>query len=352
MKQTPVYFQNALNQLYGLTDKIKPNLMVLIMDKNTHRHCLPLFLSEFETDIPVELIEIPAGEANKELKVAVQTWKSLLACGVNKNSLIIHLGGGMVTDFGGFVSAVYMRGIPYINIPTSLLAMVDAAVGGKTGLDMNGVKNLLGLYSFPIATLIHTPFLKTLPEREFRSGMAEMLKHGLIYGRKHWKKIIQLKNPSPENISELIKESVQLKLDIVEKDPYEKGLRKILNFGHTIGHAVESEYLNSENPLLHGEAIAIGIQIEAVLSAEIGLMNKSELDEILSNMIALFGKNKIEESSIENLMQWMEHDKKNTGDKINFSLLNGLGVARFNVELNKEQIIEGIKIYNRMLEMI
>lgn len=350
MVQTPVYFDRIFEKLNEILTEKKPNLIIVLADENTHNLCVPLLLSEIETESQIELIEIPAGESAKNLDIAIQIWETLAEFKADKSSLLINLGGGMVTDFGGFVASVYKRGIQFINIPTSLLAMTDAAFGGKTGLDMNGIKNLIGVYNFPLVTLVHPGFLETLPEREFRSGLAEMLKHGLIYNREHWQNIIGIDLPNPESIGGLIRDSVNIKLEIVEKDPFEKGLRKILNFGHTIGHAVESESMTTENPLLHGEAIAIGMLVEAVLSAENELIGKTELDEIFSNLIRLFGKTKIDESKIPNLIGWMENDKKNSRDRMNFSLLDGIGKSRYDIALSREQIAEGIRIYNRLIE--
>lgn len=351
MIHSPVYFEDFSVKLNETLNELNPNLIVILTDENIHNKCLATLLPKIKKfKAKIELFEIPVGEQSKNLKIATEIWELFSELNADRNSLILNFGGGAITDFGGFVASVYKRGIPFINIPTSLLAMVDAAIGGKTAVDMNGIKNLLGVFNFPIATFIQPEFLETLPEREFRSGLAEMLKHGLIYDKKHWQKLTGLSEFNVGSISALIKESANIKLSIVEKDPYEKGLRKILNFGHTIGHAIESEFLSSENPLLHGEAVVIGMLVESVLSAENELINQSELDEIFLNLTHLFGKTKIEEKRIENLFNWMQHDKKNIGNKLNFSLLDGIGNARFNVKQSKNQITAAIKIYNQLLE--
>lgn len=350
MKQTAVYFENVFAELNRILAESKPGLIVILSDETTHELCSPLLLTEMETDAPIEMLTIPDGEAHKNIDTAIQIWEVLTEFKADRSCVLINLGGGMITDFGGFVASVYKRGISFINIPTSLLGMVDAATGGKTAIDLNEIKNTIGTFSFPLATFIEPVFLNTLPEREFRSGLAEMLKHGLIYNKNHWQEIIGMKELNSENIRDLIKQSVQIKLEITAKDPFEKDLRKILNFGHTVGHAIESEFLQTENPLLHGEAIAVGMLIEAVLSAENELLGKDELDEIFSNLIAYFGKMKIEENKIEKLIEWMSHDKKNTGKNLNFSLLDGIGKSRFGIVLSPGQVSEGIRIYNRMID--
>ncbi len=304
MKQTPVYFLFFFEELNKTIEQINPGLVIILSDETTHDFCSPLLLTELETKAQIEMITIPDGEENKNIATAVEVWDILTEFKADRNSLLINLGGGMVTDFGGFVASVYKRGIRFINMPTSLLGMVDAAIGGKNGVDLNEIKNIIGSFSFPVATFIEPQFLNTLPEREFKSGLAEMLKHGLIYNRNHWREIIDSNELNSENIKDLIKESVQIKLEITEKDPFEKGLRKILNFGHTIGHAIESEFLLTEDPLLHGEAIAIGMLVETILSAENELITNDELNEIFSNLTAIFGKTKIEENKINNLLNW------------------------------------------------
>lgn len=350
MKQTPVLFEDifdALNKL--MAEKSYSNIFVLT-DDNTHEHCFPILFSEMETEVPVEILEIESGEQSKNLDFMESVWQTFTDSNAGRNSLLINLGGGMITDFGGFAASVYKRGIDFVNVPTSLLAMTDAAIGGKTGLDFNGIKNLIGSFSFPVFTLIYPEFLRTLPEREFKSGLAEMLKHGLINKKRHWKDLIRLDSYNVETISELIKDSTLIKMDVVNRDPNEKGLRKILNFGHTIGHAVESEYLESEHPLLHGEAIAIGMLIESVLSYENELIGKEELNEIFYNILSIFPKHPLPQEIIPNLLEWMKNDKKNTAGKIGFSLLDGIGKCKYDIFLNENQIKEGIEFYNRRLE--
>ena len=352
MKQTPLYFDTEFQQLNALLDETDYHLVFILVDENTHKHCLPILLSGIEKEVSFEIIEIPAGEINKTIDIVIQVWETMTEMNATRKSLMINLGGGMVTDIGGFIASTYKRGIDFINIPTSLLSMVDAAIGGKTGIDLHGVKNNIGSFSLPIFTSIHSEFLQTLPERELKSGLAEMLKHGLIYDQNHWKNLIELENFTVESISDWIQDSVKIKTEVINKDPYESGLRKILNFGHTIGHAIESEFLETENSLLHGEAIAIGMMVEAILSYENELISKEELDEIFFQLIRFFGKTMMPVERIPNLLNWMKHDKKNQIAQISFSLLDGIGKCKYDVLLSENQISEGILLYNKKISSI
>ncbi|MBA5628320.1 3-dehydroquinate synthase [Moheibacter lacus] len=349
MKQTPIFFSQIFNHFNQKLEEKNYPLIFILVDENTHEHCLPQFLSEMEGAHTIEIIEIPAGEENKTIDIAIQVWETMTEMNATRKSLMINLGGGMVTDLGGFIASTFKRGIDFINFPTSILSMVDAAVGGKTGIDHNGIKNIIGTFALPVGTFIHPEFLQTLPKREFWSGLAEMLKHGLIYDKNHWENLINLENLNPESVSVLISDSVQIKTEIIDNDPFESGIRKILNFGHTIGHAIESEFLETENHLLHGEAIAIGMMVESILSFENELISKEELDEIFTHLVRIFGKFSIPEDLIPNLFHWMKHDKKNQNDQISFSLLDGIGKCKYDILLNENQISEGILMYNRKL---
>lgn len=350
MKQSSIIFKEVFESFDTLVHNNLFSTIFFLVDENTHEFCLPVFLSEFESNLPLEIIEIPVGEENKTPEIAQQVWTTMAELQANRNSLLVNLGGGMVTDLGGFVASTYKRGIQFVNFPTSLLGMVDAAVGGKNGLDVNGIKNLVGTYTLPRSTFIFPTFLNTLPKRELHSGLAEMLKHGLIYNRHHWKVLSGLEKFTSEVLAPYIEESVFIKAEITALDPYEKGLRKILNFGHTIGHAVESHYLKTDKPYLHGEAIAIGILVESMLSYENELITKEELEEIFYQLIRIFNCDPLPENSIPNLLDWMKHDKKNEGDLVNFSLLDGIGKCKINIYQNDDQISNGIRLYNKKLE--
>lgn len=350
MKQTPIYFENIFDHLNDFIAQKGYSTIFVLVDSNTHEHCLPGLLGEMETETPIEIVEIPPGEENKDIEIVVNIWETMTELGGTRKSLLINLGGGVITDMGGFVASTFKRGIDFINIPTTLLAMVDASVGGKTGIDLAGLKNQIGTFAMPEMTLIEPGFLQTLPANHLLSGLAEMFKHGLVYQKEHWEQLYQIQNFTTFNIRHLIEESVKIKSKVVEADPKETGLRKILNFGHTIGHALESYFLQTENPYLHGEAIAIGMLVESILSFENELISQQELEEIFYRIHEYFPKEAIDESIIPELVDFMKHDKKNRNGKISFSLINGIGSCKYDVFLNENQISEGILLYNKKLQ--
>ena len=226
--------------------QLNPSKIFILVDENTHNHCLPILLPNLETDAPFEVIEIEAGEENKNIGTATQLWEIFSEMEADRKSLLINLGGGVVTDLGGFVASTYKRGIRFINLPTTLLAMCDASIGGKTGIDHQYLKNVIGTFALPEAILFYPKFLDTLKFEELRSGFAEMLKHGLIADEKHWNDLISLEKIAPQFIEPFIQRSMEIKQDVVSKDFREQNIRKNLNFGHTIGHAVESLFRNAE----------------------------------------------------------------------------------------------------------
>jgi 3-dehydroquinate synthase len=256
-------------------EKVRPSSVFILVDENTEKFCLP-YLFEHLTE-RAEVISIPSGEVYKNIETCQFVWSRLVKGGADRQSLVINLGGGVIGDLGGFCAATYMRGIRFIQVPTTLLSQVDASVGGKLGVDFMGYKNMVGLISDPAGVFIFTDFLRTLPADQFRSGYAELLKHGLIADRETWEDLSKKKNFNGLDTEEMIYQSLMIKKTVTEQDPNEKGLRKILNFGHTIGHAVESYWMQSRTPLLHGEAIAIGMVGEAYLSYRVGNISENEL---------------------------------------------------------------------------
>jgi len=344
----PIYFNEkgyeALN-LY-LKESKYSNLFIIV-DNETNELCLPKFLPFLETDLTIEIVEFEAGEPNKNIETCVQIWNVLTELGADRKSLVINLGGGVVTDLGGFVASTFKRGMDFIHIPTTLLSMVDASVGGKNGVDLGNLKNQIGVINVPKMVLIDTEYLETLPKNEMRSGLAEMLKHGLIYDKAYWEKFLDLKAIDYADFDELIYRSVEIKNEIVLQDPTEKNIRKALNFGHTLGHAIESYFLENENKktLLHGEAIAIGMILESYVSLEKGLMTPGEYQEIKSTIKAIYDDVVFEENDIEPILELLIHDKKNEYGNIQFALIEGIGKIKINQSVENELILKAFQDY-------
>lgn len=320
-----------------LTQKDYSSIFVLV-DSNTETFCLPVFLSKFPLAVEIEVISIEAEEENKHLQSCLGVWETLSELGGDRKSLMINLGGGVVTDLGGFVASTFKRGIDFINIPTTLLSMVDASVGGKTGVDLGSLKNQVGTICNPQAVIIYPEFLETLPANEYRSGYAEMLKHGLIQDLDYWHKLIDYKSITTNQILTYIKYSVNIKQNVVSQDPKENSLRKILNFGHTLGHAIESHFLVDPNKskLLHGEAIAIGMIMEAYISSSLLGMLESERDEIKETFTSIYPKVDISPTDQNKIIELLAHDKKNSHGKIKFALLEKIGKPKWDVEVPTE----------------
>lgn len=320
-----------------------------MVDENTHIHCLPILLADLDHISTYEILEIDPGEENKTIETVNNLWLAMADLGADRNTLVINVGGGVLTDMGGFTASTFKRGIKFINIPTTLLAQVDASVGGKNGIDVEGMKNMVGTFNQPEMVLIDPKFLKTLEQRQIKSGLAEMLKHGLIQDRDHWDNLVQLLAHDADDLAPFIMDSIEIKRQIVDADPLEKGLRKVLNFGHTIGHAIESESLETEFPLLHGEAIVIGMIIEAFLAEKKGILSTEDREEICEGFGYLYALSAIDMSLFPHLMQWMSHDKKNEKNTINFSLVNNIGNCEYNIICNEAEIKTAFEHYNEWI---
>ncbi|GGH66532.1 3-dehydroquinate synthase [Phaeocystidibacter marisrubri] len=307
--------------------KASSSKVFFLVDENTHEQCLTRLLPELPNLGEYELLEVPPGEESKSIEVAAQLWSALAELGANRQSILVNVGGGMITDLGGFIASTYMRGIRFCHIPTSLLGMVDASIGGKTAVDVAGVKNLVGAFAACEGVFLIPDFLETLPERELRSGFAEMLKHGLIRDASHYSDLIRtgFEKVTPDQV----RASMNIKLDVVESDPLEAGARKELNFGHTLGHALESHFLEAypHDPLLHGEAIAFGMWLELELSVLSGLLDAEIAKAIQSDIASIFGRLALPESEWESVTSWLKYDKKNTNHSVRFVLLENVGKA-------------------------
>lgn len=314
---------------------------VIIVDENTHDCCLEYLLTAFPSLEDSEIMLLPTGEENKALEVCYQVWSAMLDYQINRNDLVINLGGGVVTDLGGFIASVYKRGIDFIHIPTSLMGMVDAAIGGKNGVDLNGLKNIIGTITQPKAIFVDAGFLETLPPEEIFNGYAEMLKHALILDSSYWNQLKSLNSEEELIQIQHVIRSIELKKQVVEADPTEKGLRKLLNFGHSLGHALESYFL-SKKPIAHGHAVALGMIGESYISYKRGVLSQEAYREIEQCIIRIFPMLEIPEEAIETLIELMRNDKKNERNVLNFVLLKEIGTAQINAEILPSEVGEAL----------
>jgi len=346
------YYVNFQEQAYIKLNQYiadtKHSKIFVLVDENTNEKCLPILLQAIETTLEIEIIEIEAGEENKNLETCSGVWHALTELGADRKSLMINLGGGVITDLGGFVASCFKRGISFINIPTTLLSMVDASVGGKTGVDLGVLKNQIGLFSDPEMVLIDTQFLETVSEREIRSGLAEIIKYGITYDTSIWNNINNFKELTLSNISTLIHRSIEIKNEVVTEDPKETGLRKILNFGHTLGHAIESYFLESDTKpnLTHGEAIAIGMITETFISEKLLKFPSEKLKAIKKSILSIYAKVPINTTDYEAILQLLIHDKKNVGGHVNFVLLSDFEKFKLDCIVDKSLLIEALDYYN------
>jgi 3-dehydroquinate synthase len=334
-----------------LAEMLKPShysKIFILVDENTSQYCLPHLLNHLATEIEIEIIELEVGEIHKNIATCTEVWGALSDLGGDRKSILINLGGGVISDLGGFVACTFKRGIDFINIPTTLLSMVDASIGGKNGVDLGNLKNQIGIIREPKAVIVDTQFLSTLPQNEMRSGLAEMLKHGLIFDKKYWDKFKDLKSLNTDNLNELIHQSIEIKNEIVCEDLTENGIRKSLNFGHTLGHAIESYFLenDSKTSLLHGEAIAVGMILESFISREKELLTNEEYQEIKYIINDIFERVEFSQIDIEKIIELLIFDKKNEFGKVQFALLDGIGKIKINQESDNELIYKAFEDYS------
>ena len=349
LKNTIVFGKKNYETLNNILHEKGYSKVFVLCDENSHTLCLPILLQELSQDLKPQIIEVESGEDNKDIATCQQLWDTLSDLGGDRKSVLINLGGGIVTDMGGFVASTFLRGIDFFNIPTTLLGMVDAAIGGKTGVNRHHIKNQIGVFSRAELTLVDTHYLSTLPQNQMRSGLAEMLKHGLIIDAEYWRTLSDLSQLKAEDLEDLVQKSMAIKDDVTTKDNREQGLRKILNYGHTLGHAIESYCLEAERKtsLLHGEAIAIGMILEAYLSVQIAGLSQAEYDEIKTVILNTFPKVEFSEADIEAILKLMIFDKKNEKGHINFVLLKKIGAAQINCEVPEELIFKAFEYYHR-----
>ncbi|MDF1863691.1 MAG: 3-dehydroquinate synthase [Saprospiraceae bacterium] len=335
-------FWNAFNSFLKERGYSK---IVVIVDTNTSKLCLPILRQKSQYK-DFEVIQIHEGEQHKTIETCQKIWQEMMKKGMERRSLTINLGGGVIGDMGGFCASTFKRGMDFIQMPTTLLSQVDASIGGKLGIDFHHIKNSIGVFKNPQAVFISSEFLNTLPKREIRSGFAEIIKHSLIADAENWEYLKTIKSLEKVEWANLLKPSLLIKQRIVEEDPFENGIRKALNFGHTIGHAIESIALQSDYPLLHGEAIAIGMICEGWLSHKILNFPLKKVEEIIQFFARFYDAFQLEEKDYSSYIELMKKDKKNENQTINFSLINPIGNAIINQTANQVLIRESLTFYN------
>ena len=352
-QQRVVFCSDISKDILAEVENIQPQYIFILTDKETKKHCFP-FLAKVEKIRKASLIEVESGDNSKNVETLVSIWKYLSEHGATRKSLMINLGGGMITDLGGFAASTFKRGMSFINIPTTLLAMIDAAVGGKTGINFNGLKNEIGVINPSKSVLIDTQFLQTLDKNNLLSGYAEMIKHALIFSEEELRNLFQLDfdEIDYQKLNSLVQSSIQIKEDIVLQDPNEQGLRKALNFGHTIGHAFESFSYKKNQPALHGYAVAWGMVCELYLSYKYLGFPKEIMMQVVDFVKVNYRGLAVSCKDYDCLYELMLHDKKNTVDKvINFTLLSGIGQLSLNQNIEKEAIFDSLDFYREMMGM-
>jgi 3-dehydroquinate synthase len=342
-------FQTA-KSIADLSELVEPyastaSSIVIITDENVAKHWLAEFVASCPSLNKAEVIEIEPGEQAKSIELAGQLWSVLLEARCDREALIINLGGGVVTDLGGFIASTYKRGVDFLNIPTSLMAMVDAAIGGKTGVDHDGIKNSIGTFADPLTTIICSEFLSTLNKDEVKSGFAEMLKYGIIKDQDLWNQLVEINDLNAENLDPYIETCAKIKSQIVSEDVFENGPRKLLNLGHTIGHALESHFIAQGLPKTHGVCVAWGIIIETKMALMSGSISEEAASEIINGVGKFFTINANELPALQVLLPYMLNDKKNKEGTIRFVLPQNIGYAVYDVKLTEEQIRQGYESF-------
>lgn len=344
-----VFFEEDLASLSDFIAQRQYSQILILVDRNTNDHCLPILQGAIPAITDYDIIEVDPGEENKNIDFCIGIWKTMLDFGADRHALMINLGGGVVTDMGGFAASTFKRGLDFIQIPTTLLAQVDASVGGKTGIDLDNVKNIIGTFTQPQAVFISSKFLETLDERQLKSGFAEIIKHGLIQDLTLYEACKSMEVTKID--AQIIQRSVEIKNKVILQDPTEKGLRKILNFGHTIGHAIEGySLLHDSNPLLHGEAIAIGMICEGYLSYKLNGLSKESLADITETFISRYPSYIYDTEKYAAFITLMKNDKKNEDNRIGFALLSEIGSCDYNIFVEEALIIESLDYYSSIIK--
>lgn len=341
---------DALHAFHRSTQALDVSRYFIFGDENTLRHCLPELLARVPVLREVETIAVRPGETSKSLGVCEDIWSHLADHAADRDTVLVNLGGGVVTDLGGFIAGTFKRGIRCIHVPTTLMGMVDAAIGGKTAVDLAGVKNMVGVFHDPLAVYVHVPFLKSLSKRELLNGIAEMIKHGLVHDAAHWEAIREAPLHDIEALRPLIQRSAAIKAEVVKSDPFDRGVRKALNFGHTIGHGIEAHsWESTHRGLLHGEAVAIGMICEAWLSWRLDLLDRESYDRIAAHLLDLYKLYTFDGAENHRIIELMRNDKKNAHGNFRVSLLTGIGSAKVDVPISAAQVQEALEHYRLLV---
>ena len=339
----------ALHALEKRLAQWRPSAIFILGDHHTLHHCLPALLAQVPALREAGTVEVDPGEVSKSLPVCHDIWSHLTSRAADRHALLVNLGGGVVTDLGGFIAGTFKRGIRCVHVPTSLMGMVDAAIGGKTGIDLDGVKNVVGVFHDPLGTFVHPPFLKSLGKRELLNGVAEMIKHGLVYDADHWEAVRSAPLHDLAALDPLVARSAAIKAQVVSRDPREGGLRKVLNFGHSIGHGIEAHSWESpQRALLHGEAVVAGMLCEAWLSWRTDRLSREDHDRIAEQLQGLYRHYPLEPADNHRVLELMRNDKKNAEGEFRFTLLTGIGKAEVDVPVTAAQVQEALEHYRLM----
>lgn len=355
MKHQDIIFTNQVAQAIDeAVEKIAPNGVFVLVDVNTERHVLGSLRRESAVLSRAHVITVRDGDEHKNIESLAYIWECLSSNGATRKSLLINLGGGVITDMGAFAAATFKRGICFINVPTTLLSAVDAAVGGKTGINFNGLKNEVGVFKEAEAVIISTAFFNTLPHEELISGYAEMIKHALISDKAMFDKLMAYDithNNDQQHLLALLEESVNVKRKIVEQDPTEKGIRRALNLGHTAGHAFESLSLMRDTPIPHGYAVAWGLVVELILSHTQLQFPSEQLQRLAQYVYENYGAIDITCNDYKSLLELMHHDKKNESDEINFTLLSDIGDIKIDCTASEDEIKTALDIFRDLMHI-
>jgi len=336
---------SASNSLTHFLGKNAYSKIGILVDEHTNELCYPKIAQSLSEHTR---FTIKSGESEKTLATCGQIWDWLTDMGFDRNSLLVNLGGGVIGDMGGFCASCFKRGIDFVHIPTTLLAQVDASIGGKLGVDFRSYKNHIGIFRFPESVIVDPDFLLTLPEKELNSGFAEVIKHAIINDSSHFEELESISKLKSVNWLPIIRKSLEIKSEIVEKDPKESGLRKILNFGHTIGHAIEAAFLEKGEVILHGEAVAVGMICESFLSTKITSLSSSQHERVTRMIQKYFDHRDLHGLATERLNTILLQDKKNKDNKMLFTLLEDIGKAVYDIEVREVDVMEALEYYKNL----